>query len=50
MEVFDQNTEYKTIEEIIADDASPSANFNQVLTLVSGVKRSKKGQCNKTFK
>ena len=41
MEVFDQNTEYKTIEEIVADDTSPSANFNQVLTLVRkrGVKR-----------
>ncbi|KAL7640055.1 UNVERIFIED_CONTAM: hypothetical protein RMT77_009469 [Armadillidium vulgare] len=34
MEVLDQSTEYKTIEEIVADDASPSANFNQVLTLV----------------
>ncbi|KAL7635863.1 UNVERIFIED_CONTAM: hypothetical protein RMT77_013680 [Armadillidium vulgare] len=41
MEVFDQNTEYKTIEEIVADDTLPSANFNQVLTLVRkrGVKR-----------
>src|SRR6201990_2573429 len=41
MEVFDQNTEYKTIEEIVADDTLPSANFNQVLTLVRkrGAKR-----------
>src|ERR1700755_3684896 len=41
MEVIDPQNEYKNIEDIIAEDASPSANFNQVLILVRkrGVKR-----------